>query len=66
MPNTTTLNETLRTLDGTEYVRLATTGANWKAQLGTQNWIFNGVFGGNAASSTLTLRVAVLRKSSSV
>ncbi len=34
MPNTTTLNETLRSpIDGTEYVRLATPGANWKAQL---------------------------------
>ena len=34
MADTTTLNETLRSpIDGTEYVRLATPGANWKAQL---------------------------------
>ena len=34
MVNTTTLNETLRDpIDGTEYVRLATPGANWKVQL---------------------------------
>jgi hypothetical protein len=33
MPNTTTLNETVRTLDGTEWVRLATPGANWRAQI---------------------------------
>lgn len=34
MPNTTTLNETTRSpLDGTEFIRLATTGANWKVQL---------------------------------
>ncbi len=31
MADTTTLLESTRTLDGTEYVRLATTGANWKA-----------------------------------
>lgn len=34
MVDTTTLAETLRSpIDGTEYVRLATTGANWKATL---------------------------------
>lgn len=34
MGNTTTLNETLRSpIDGTEYIRLATPGANWKAKL---------------------------------
>ena len=34
MPNLTTLQEALRSpVDGTEYVRLATPGANWKAQL---------------------------------
>lgn len=34
MPNTTTLNETTRSpIDGTEFVRLATPGANWKAKL---------------------------------
>lgn len=34
MGNTTTLNETLRSpIDGTEYVRLATPGANWRGQL---------------------------------
>lgn len=31
--NLTTLQETTRTVDGTEYVRLATPGANWKATL---------------------------------
>jgi hypothetical protein len=37
MPNTTTLGEnTLVPLTGTEWVRLATPGFNWKAQ--TQNW----------------------------
>jgi hypothetical protein len=37
MPNTTTLGEnTLTPLTGTEWVRLATPGFNWKAQ--TQNW----------------------------
>lgn len=33
MASTTTLSESPRTVDYTEYVRLATTGANWKAQL---------------------------------
>lgn len=33
MADLTTLNETTRTLDYTEYVRLATSGANWKTQL---------------------------------
>lgn len=34
MSNTTTLNEALRSpIDGTEFVRLATPGANWKAPL---------------------------------
>jgi hypothetical protein len=43
MPNTTTLNEAQRSpLDGTEWVRLATPGANWRAQLGSQTWIFGG------------------------
>lgn len=33
MADTTTLGESTRTVDGTESVRLATTGANWKALL---------------------------------
>jgi hypothetical protein len=33
MPNTTTLGENIRTLDGTEWVRLATPGANWRTQI---------------------------------
>jgi hypothetical protein len=57
MANTTTLNETLRSpIDGTENIRLATAGANWKAQLGNQTWIFGGVAGGNGSGSVLTLQ----------
>jgi hypothetical protein len=33
MASTTTLSESLRTIDYSEYVRLVTPGANWKAQL---------------------------------
>jgi hypothetical protein len=56
MANTTTLNETLRSpLDGTENVRLATAGANWKAQLGNQTWVFGGLAGGTGAASSLVL-----------
>lgn len=44
MPSSTTLGETTRSpLDATEYVRLATTGANWKAQL-AQIWPFGGLY----------------------
>lgn len=57
MANTTTLNEVLRSpIDGTEFVRLATAGANWKAQLGTQTWILGGIAGGTGAGSTLTIQ----------
>lgn len=36
MPSTTTLNEVLRSpIDGTENIRLATTGANWRTPLNT-------------------------------
>src|SRR5215472_4184787 len=48
MPNTTTLSETIRTLDGTEWVRLATPGANWRAQLSAIETFFGlGVYGNN-------------------
>src|SRR5215469_11884388 len=49
MPNTTTLNETLRTVDGTEWIRVATPGANWRQQLST-------IIAGNQANSVLTLQ----------
>jgi hypothetical protein len=59
MPNTTTLNETVRTLDGTEWVRLATPGANWRAQVSailawdqTQGQALTGV---NDTNVTITL-----------
>jgi hypothetical protein len=40
MSDTTTLNETTRTLDGTEYIRLATAGANWKTQISSIETFF--------------------------
>jgi hypothetical protein len=55
MPSTTTLGEATRsTIDGTEYVRLATAGANWKGQLGTQPWVFGGVYINTTADLTTT------------
>jgi hypothetical protein len=72
MPNTTTLNENIRTLDGTEWVRLATPGANWRAQISaiygwnqTQGQALTGV---NDTNVTLTLggspTIALLNASS--
>jgi hypothetical protein len=60
MANTTTLNETTRVLDGTESVRLATSGANWKALVSAVATYVNSqpmpvIAGGTAAGSTLTL-----------
>src|SRR5258708_39434098 len=41
MASSTTLNETTRSpIDLTEYIRLATTGANWKAQLSAITGLF--------------------------
>lgn len=54
MPSQTTLNETLRSpIDGTESVRLATTGANWRAPLST---VFS-TLGRIKATSTVTIYV---------
>jgi hypothetical protein len=45
MGDTTTLNETLRSpLDGTEFVRLATPGANWKATVASILALHGSVF----------------------
>lgn len=61
MADTTTLNESFRVpLDGTESIRLATSGANWKAQVNQPNnggvaWPFGTVAGGTTASSILVL-----------
>jgi hypothetical protein len=56
MPNTTTLNETVRTLDGTEWVRLATPGANWRAQVSAIETFFQApLTSANDTNVTITL-----------
>jgi hypothetical protein len=56
MPNTTTLNETVRTLDGTEWIRLATPGANWRAQVSAIETFFQApLTSANDTNVTITL-----------
>lgn len=51
MPSTTTLNEATRSpIDGTEYIRSATSGANWKQQLSAQ-WAFGSIVSYDAFTS---------------
>lgn len=54
--SSTILNLSARSpIDGTEAYVLATSGANWKAVGNANIFVFQGVAGGNAASSSLTL-----------
>lgn len=53
MPNLTTTQESTRSpIDGTEYMRMATGGTNWKGQLSAQ-WAFGGAIVSDALSAGL-------------